>query len=322
MRQLRATLLMTLGLLCAFTSTAAAQDYPARSPRLILPFAPGGSVDIVARSVAAKLGDRLGRQIVVENRTGAGGIIATELVANAPPDGYTLLLVSLAHAVNPWVYKTSYDPVRAFTFIASLGNGASVLAAHPSVPARSVQQLIAYAKSKPNDLRFAHAGVGSFTHTSSVLFTMMANIETTMVSFRGGGPAMLDVMGGHTHLLVNSYLASVQHIRSGKLVGLGVTDTKRTPLLPDVPTIAESGVPGYQAANWWGIAAPAGTPQPIVERLNREIGAVLNSDELKQQFDRDGANIVPMTPAEFTKFFQDELAKWGKVVKEANIKVE
>jgi len=320
--RLQLTLFKTFAVLLALATTAAAQDYPVRSPRLILPFAPGGSVDIVARTVAAKLGDRLGKQVVVENRTGAAGIIATELVANAAPDGYTLLLVSLAHAVNPHVYKTSYDPVRSFTFIASLGNGASVLAAHPSVPARSVQELIAYAKSKPNDLRFAHAGVGSFTHTASVLFTMMAGIDTTMVPFRGGGPAMLDVMGGHTHLLMNSYLAAVQHVRAGKLIALGVTDTKRTPLLPDVPTIDEAGVKGYQAANWWGIGAPAGTPQPIVERLNREINAVLTSDELKKQFDRDGANIVPMTPAEFTRFFQDELAKWGKVVKEANIKPE
>ncbi len=322
MPRLYSTILKTIALSLTLTTAAAAQDYPTRSPRLVLPFSPGGSVDIVARTVAAKLGERLGKQVVVENRTGAGGIIATELVAKAPPDGYTLLLVSLAHAVNPWVYKTNYDPVRAFTFIASLGNGASVLAANPSVPARSVQELIALAKSKPNELRLGHAGIGTFTHTSSVLFTMMAGIEVTMVPFRGGGPAMLDVIGGHSHLLVNSYLASVSHIRSGKLRALGVTDTKRTPLLPDVPTIAESGVPGYHAANWWGIAAPAGTPQPIVERLHKEITAVLNSDELKKQFDRDGANIVKMTPAEFTKFFQDELAKWGKVVKAADIKVQ
>jgi tripartite-type tricarboxylate transporter receptor subunit TctC len=314
--------LKAIALLLALSTTAAAQDYPARSPRLILPFAPGGSVDIVARLVAAKLGDRLGKQVVVENRTGAAGIIATELVANAAPDGYTLLLVSLAHAVNPWVYKPSYDPVRSFSFIASLGNGASVLAVHPSVPARTVQELIAVAKAKPREYAFAHAGIGSFVHTASVLFAMMAGIDTLMVPFRGGGPAMLDVIGGHTHMLMNSYLASVPHIRSGKLRGLGVTDTKRTPLLPDVPTIDEAGVKGYQAANWWGIAAPAGTPQPIVDRLHKEITAVLESEEIRKRFESDGANIVQMTPAEFTRFFQDELAKWGKVVKEANIKPE
>ena len=322
MRPLYSTLLKACGLLFTLTTVAAAQDYPTRSPRLILPFSPGGSVDIVARIVATKLGERLGKQVVVENRPGAGGIIATELVANAPPDGYTLLLVSLAHAVNPWIYKPSYDPVKAFSFIASLGNGASVLTVNPSVPAKSVRELIALAKAKPNDYAFAHAGVGSFTHTASVLFTMMAGIEVVHVPFRGGGPAMLDVIGGHSHLLMNSYLASVPHIRSGKLRPLGVSDTKRTALLPDVPTIAEAGVPGYQAANWWGIAAPAGTPQPVVERLHGEIAAVLNSDELKKQFDRDGANIVQMTPAEFTRYFQAELAKWGKVVKDANIKVE
>ena len=315
-------LLRALGLILALTTAATAQDYPARSPRLILPFAPGGSVDIVARIVAAKLGDRLGKQVVVENRTGAGGIIATELVAKAHPDGYTLLLVSLAHAVNPWIYKPNYDPVGAFTFIASLGNGASVLTVHPSVPAHTVRELIAAAKAKPNEYAFAHAGVGSFVHTASALFAMMAGIDVLQVPFRGGGPAMLDVIGGHTHLLMNSYLASVQHIRSGKLRALGVTDTKRTPLLPDVPTIDEAGVPGYQAANWWGIAAPAGTPQPIVDRLHREITAVLESDEVRKRFEADGANIVQMTPAEFTAFFKVELEKWGKVVKTANIKAE
>jgi tripartite-type tricarboxylate transporter receptor subunit TctC len=197
-----------------------------------------------------------------------------------------------------------------------------VLTVNPSVPAHSVKELIALAKSKPGDYAFAHAGVGSFTHTASVLFAMMANINVVQIPFKGGGPAMIDVMGGHSHLLMNSYLASVPQIRSGKLRPLGVSDTKRTHLLPEVPTIDEAGVPGYQAANWWGIGAPAGTPQPIVDKLNREINAVLDSPEVKQQFDKDGAVIVRMTPAEFAKFFEAELHKWGKVVKEANIKPE
>jgi tripartite-type tricarboxylate transporter receptor subunit TctC len=319
---MRRTLLGAIGLLLAFPAAAGAQDYPTKPVRLIIPFAPGGSVDIVARLVAAKLGERLGQQVIPENRAGAGGIIAMEQAVKAPADGYTIVLVSLAHAVNPSIYKVNYDPVRSVAFVASLGNGASVLTAHPSVPAHSVKELIALAKSKPGDYAFAHAGVGSFTHTASVLFAMMANIDVVQIPFKGGGPAMIDVMGGHSHLLMNSYLASVPHIRSGKLRPLGVSDTKRTHLLPDVPTIDEAGVPGYQAANWWGIGAPAGTPQPIVAKLNAEINAVLDSPEVKKQFDADGAVIVRMSPAEFAKFFEVELGKWGKVVKEANIKPE
>jgi tripartite-type tricarboxylate transporter receptor subunit TctC len=319
---MRKILFAALGLLFAFTAAATAQDYPNKPIRLIIPFSPGGSVDIVARLVAAKLGEKLGQQVVPDNRPGAGGIIAMELAVKAPADGYTIVLVSLAHAVNPSVYKINYDPLRAITYVASLGNGASVLTVHPSVPARSVKELIALAKSKPNEYAFAHAGVGSFTHTASVLFAMMSGIDVTQVPFKGGGPAMIDVMGGHTHLLMNSYLASVPHIRSGKLRPLGVSDTRRTHLLPDVPTIAEAGVPGYQAANWWGIGAPAGTPQPIVEKLSAAIAEVLDSEPVKKQFDTDGAVIVKMNPAEFSQFFKDELEKWAKVVKQANIKPE
>ena len=317
---MRATLLKAFALLLALAAPAAAQDFPSKPLRLIIPFAPGGSVDIVARLAAQKLGDRLGKQVIPENRSGAGAVIGTEMAIAAPPDGHTLLLVSLAHAVNPWVYKLNYDTAKALSFVASLGNGPSVLTVHPSVPANSVKELVALAKSKPGTLHFAHAGVGSFTHTASVLFAMMAGIDTVMIPFKGGGPAMIDVLGGHSHLLMNSYVASLPHVRSGKLRALGVSDTRRSDLLPGVPTIDKSGVPGYQAANWWGIAAPAGTPQPIVERLNKEINAILTSDEVKKQFDVQGAVPVPMSVPEFVKFYDTEHEKWGKVVKAANIK--
>jgi tripartite-type tricarboxylate transporter receptor subunit TctC len=260
--------------------------------------------------------------VTPDNRAGAGGIIGAELASKAPADGYTLLLVSLAHTVNPHIYKVGYDTQRSFSFVTMLGNGPSVLTVNPSVPANTVKELIALAKSKPKEYAFAHAGVGSFTHTASVLFAMMAGIEVEQIPFKGGGPAMIDVMGGHSHLLMNSYLASVPHVRSGKLKALGVSDTRRTHLLPDVPTIAESGVPGYQAANWWGIGVPAGTPQPIINKLHGAIAAVLDSDDVKNQFDKDGASIVRMNPAQFSKFFADEYEKWGKVVKEAKIKPE
>jgi tripartite-type tricarboxylate transporter receptor subunit TctC len=319
---MRATLLKAFALLVAFASPAAAQDFPAKPLRLIIPFAPGGSVDIVARIAAQKLGDRLGKQVLAENRAGAGAVVGTELAIAAPPDGYTLLLLSLAHAVNPHIYKLNYDTKKALTLVASLGNGPSVFTVHPSVPATSVKELIALAKQKPGTLHFAHAGVGSFTHTASVLFSMMAGIDTVMVPFKGGGPAMIDVLGGHSQLLMNSYLASLPHVRSGKLRALGVSDTRRSNLLPGVPTIDEAGVPGYQAANWWGIAVPAGTPKPIVDRLNKEINALLDSDEVKKIFDEQGAVPVPMSVPEFAKFYDDELAKWGKVVKAANMKPE
>jgi tripartite-type tricarboxylate transporter receptor subunit TctC len=319
---MHSTLLKALGLLLALTTAVAAQDYPVKPLRLLIPFPPGGSVDLVGRIVATKLGERLGRQVVVDNRAGAGGIIATELAANSPPDGYTLVVLSMAHAINPWIYKINYDPIRAFAPIASLGNGASVLTVHPSVPANSVKELIALAKSKPGQLHFAHAGVGSFVHTSSVLFAMMAGIDVVQVPFKGGAPAMIDVIGGHTHLLLNSLVASMPHIRSGKLKPLGVSDTQRSDLLSDVPTIAEAGVPGYSAANWWGIAAPAGTPQPVIATLHKEITAVLSSDEVRKRFAAEGAVVVQMSTAEFTKFVETELEKWGKVVKEAKIKAE
>jgi tripartite-type tricarboxylate transporter receptor subunit TctC len=231
-------------------------------------------------------------------------------------------VLSMAHAINPWIYKINYDPIRAFAPIASLGNGASVLTVHPSVPANSVKELIALAKSKPGQLHFAHAGVGSFVHTSSVLFAMMAGIDVVQVPFKGGAPAMIDVIGGHTHLLLNSLVASMPHIRSGKLKPLGVSDTQRSDLLSDVPTIAEAGLPGYSAANWWGIAAPAGTPQPVIATLHKEITAVLSSDEVRKRFAAEGAVVVQMSTAEFTKFVETELEKWGKVVKEAKIKAE
>ena len=317
---MRSMLLKSLAAFLALASPAAAQDFPSKPLRLIIPFAPGGSVDIVARLAAQKLGDRLGRQVVAENRAGAGAVIGTEMAIAAPPDGHTLLLLSLAHAVNPHIYKLNYDTKKQLALVGSLGNGPSVFSVNPSVPATTVKELIAHAKAKPGTLHFAHAGVGSFTHTASVLFSMMAGIDTVMVPFKGGGPAMIDVIGGHSHLLMNSYLASLPHVRSGKLRALGVSDMRRSPLLPDVPTIDEAGVPGYQAATWWGIAVPAGTPAPIVERLNKEMNAFLNSDEVKAIFDKQGATPVPMSVAEFNKFYDDELVKWGKVVKAANIK--
>ena len=309
-------------LLIVLTVIAAAQDYPTKPVRLLIPFAPGGSVDIVARMVGARLGERLGKQVVADNRPGASTAIATEIAVNSPPDGHTLLMISFSHAIAPALQKLPYDSRRAFVPVAILAKGVNVLTVNPSLPASSVKELISLAKTKPKDLLFANAGIGSFTHTSSVLFAMMAGIEVEHVSFKGTGPAAIDVMGGHSQALMTSPVSSLPHIRSGKLRPLGISDTKRSPLLPDLPTIDEAGVPGYEASNWWGIAVPAGTPQPTIDRLHREIAAVLGTDELKKQFAADGAEAVQMSSAEAARFYLAELEKWGKVVKAAHIKAE
>lgn len=316
------TALHAVSLLLAFTTVAAAQDYPTKAMRLIVPFAPGGSVDTVARIVAARLGERLGKQVVVDNRPGASGIIATEIAVNAPADGHTLLMMSFTHTMSPWLRKLPYDPRNAFIPVALLGKGISVLSATPSLPANSVRELIALAKAKPKQLYFANAGIGTFTHVSSVLFAMTAGIEVEHVPFKGSGPAMIDVIGGHTQLILNSIVIAQPHVRSGKLKALAISDTKRSVLFPDLPTIDEAGVPSYEASNWWGIAVPAGTPQPVIERLHGAIAAAQNSDDVKQQFAKDGATIVQISTAEFQRFFLAEMEKWGKVVKQAGIRVE
>ena len=311
-----------VGLLLATAAVAQAQDYPTKPPRLVVPFPPGGSNDVVGRIVATQLGERLGKQVIVDNRGGAGGVLGTEVVANAPPDGYTLLVISLAHTVNPGLYKLKYDPIKSFTPIAMLGSGVNVLTVHPSVPVNSVKELVALAKGKPGHLNYASAGPGSFQHMGTALFLMLAGVDITHVPFKGGGPAMIDVVGGHSQVLFSSLVQTMPHIRSGKLRPLGTGGAKRSPILPDVPTISEAGVPGYEMANWWGIVAPAGTPQPIVDRLAKEIRAVLSSRETQKVFETEGAEVVQKTGAEFGRFIETELAKWQRVVKEAKIKAD
>lgn len=324
-RRMAALAIVSLAATVASPSTPWAQgaaDYPNRPIRLVIPFAPGGSVDLVARIVATGLTKRLGQQVQPDNRAGAGATIGTEIVANAPPDGYTLLQMSLSHAVSPAVYKLKYDPIKSFVPIVFLGSGPSVLTVHPSVPTHSVAELIALAKAKPGELIAANAGVGSFTHITGVLFSMMAGVDIRQVPFKGGGPAMIDVVGGHSNVLFNSYVASQPHVVSGKLRALGVTGTKRTPLFPNVPTIAEAGVPGYEAANWWGFAAPAGTPPDIVKKLHAEVTATLQSPEVQKQFAADGADVQLMSTGDFARFVETEIAKWGRVVREGKVKLE
>jgi tripartite-type tricarboxylate transporter receptor subunit TctC len=317
------SLLLAAGLFAALAGPAFAQaDYPNRPVRLIIPFPPGGSNDVVGRVIAQHLGESLGKQVIVDNRAGAGGVIGTEVASKAAPDGYTLLGISLAHAVNPWLYKLPYDPIKAFAPIGIMGKGPVVLSVNPSLPVQSVKELVALAKSKPGDLQYASAGVGSFQHLSAELFKLTAGVDILHIPFKGGGPAMTDVMGGHTKVLFSSLVQTTPHIKSGKLRALAVGGTERSPVLPDLPTVAEAGVPGYASENWWGIVAPAGTPAPIIEKLYQALTQAQDNPEAKKYFDAEGAAIVKMSTAAFGQFMVSEMDKWQRVVKEGNIKAE
>lgn len=301
-----------------------AQSYPTKPVRLIIPFPPGGSNDIVGRLMGAELTTRIGQQVVIDNRGGAGGIIGSDIAAHSQADGYTLLIISVAYAYNPSIYKSRlrFDPAKAFVPVSILGTGPNALTVNPKIQARTVKELIALAKAKPGMLNYASAGIGSFQHLGTELLRLMAGINIVHVPFKGGGPAMADVIAGNTQLCTGSLLQLIPHIRSGRLRALGVGSAKRNPAVPDVPTIAEAGVPGYEANNWWGILAPAGTSAAIVTRLYREISAILAMPDIQKKFESQGADTVKMTTAEFGKFIAAETAKWAKVVKEAGIKAE
>jgi tripartite-type tricarboxylate transporter receptor subunit TctC len=297
-------------------------QYPSKPIRLVVPFPPGGSNDIVARMLASQLGEKLGQQMVIENKGGAGGVLGTDAAAKAPADGYTLLLASIAYAFAPALYKSlPYDPETSFAPISMLGRGPSALVVHPSVPASSVAELIALAKKNPGKLNYASAGVGSFQHLACAMFVLQAGIDAVHIPYKGGGPAMADVMSGQAQFVMPSLLQVVPHIKSGRLKVLATSGTKRTSVLPGVPIVAET-LPGYSSENWWGLLAPAGTPQPVIERLYGTVSEVLQSKETSQRMENEGAEPVRMAPAEFKRFISSELAKWGKVAREAGIKAE
>jgi tripartite-type tricarboxylate transporter receptor subunit TctC len=326
MPEYHAALLAAAGVWLAMTTAAPAQDpakdYPNKPVRLIVPFPPGAINDSVGRMIASQLTARLGKQFVVDNRSGAGGVIGSELAANAPKDGYTLLIVSLVNAVNPWLYKLPYDPIKSFAPIATLASAPNVLVVHPDQPVTSVKELIALARQKPGQVQYASGGVGSFQHLGGELFKLMAGVDMLHVAFKGGGPALIDVLGGHTKVIFATTITALPHLRSGKLRALGVGGRERSAVLPDLPTIAEAGVPGYEAVNWIGIVAPAGTPAPIVAKLQQEIVAIQDSNELQKQFAAEGVEIMRMSSAETGAFMVQEMGKWERVVKEGGIKPE
>jgi len=296
------------------------QNYPTRPIRLIVPQAPGGSNDIMARFIGNYLTERLGRQVVVDNRPGAEGMLGTEIVARSAPDGYTLLMVSAAFTMNPAVRKVPYDPLKAFDWVAMLGSGPTVLTVGPSLPVNSVQELLAVGKAKPGHLNMAAStGAGHFW---SAFFRSLSGVDLVILVYKGGFPAMIDVMGGQAHMTVGSIIQALPYIRSGKLKPLATGGAKRSATLPDLPTIAEAGVPGYTAGNWWALAAAAGTPPAIIARINTEVARYLNLPETRKRFTNDGAEVDIKTPGELRKMILSDMAQWAKVAKETGMRTE
>jgi tripartite-type tricarboxylate transporter receptor subunit TctC len=302
--------------------SADAAKFPSRPIRMIVPFPPGGSNDILGRFLAQKMTDRLGQQTVVDNRAGADGIIGTELAARAPADGYTVLIVSTSFAMNPAIHKLPYDPVKSLTPISLIAAGGNLIAINPSLPVNSIKDLIALAKAKPGQIRYSSSGIGGFNHFGGELFNTMAGVKLAHIPYKGGGPAMLDVMSGQVEVMFGTLIQALSHVRSGKLKPLGVGSAKRSPLLPDVPTIAEAGVPGYDGSIWWGLLGPAGIPRPIVDKLNTEIGAILRDPEMAKRLVGEAAEPVVETPEAFGKMIVNDIGKWSRIAKHAGMSAD
>lgn len=314
-----------LGMFTALSpGVAVAQDYPTKPIRVVVGFPPGGGADFVARLVAQKLGDVINQQVIVDNRAGANGIIATEMVAKSAPDGYTLLLgVSATHAINPSVYaKLPYDAVKDFVPVSELALTPLILVVHPSLPVKNVEDLIKLAKAKPGELNFASAGTGNVTHLAAELFRSMTATNMVHVPYKGSAPAIVDLMAGQVTMYFDTMPSSLPHVRSGKLKALAVTSAKRSLAAPEIPTVAESGVPGFETSSWFGVFAPANTAQTVIAALHRELSKALTTADSVDRMKGQGLDPVVNTPAEFAAVIKNDIGKWARVVKEANIKVQ
>ena len=315
---LAATVLVALSM-----SAARAQDYPSRPVRVVVPFSPGGAVDGPMRVIAQELSKRLGTQVIVDNKPGAGATIGTEAVAKAPPDGYTLLLASQTNAISATLYpKLSYEPIEDFAPISLIGREPGVLVVHPSLPVKTFQEFVAYVKERPGRIDYASSGNGSGQHLFVALLASMTGMKMNHVPYRGSGQATADLLGGQVQMAIPGTAGMVGHIKAGKLRALAVTGAKRSPQLPDVPTVIESGVPGYEAYIWMGLLAPKGTPAPIIDKLFRELTQVLATSEVKPYMASAGIEIVGSTPAEFGAFFRSEKELWAKVIRETGAKID
>ena len=319
----RSSIVIGIVIGCCTASAAMSQTYPTRPVRLIVPSSPGGGTDISARIIAPKLSEYLGQQVVVENRPGAGTMIGGEVVAKSPPDGHTLLMCVSTLAINPAVYrKVPYEALRDFAPITLAVTLPNVIVGHPSLPARNVKELLALARARPGELTFASAGLGTSPHLSMELFLSLTRTKMLHVPYKGSGPGVTDLIAGQVQVMAPNMLSAYPHIKSGRMRAYGVTSAKRAAGAPEIPTIAEAGVPGYEAVQWYGVLAPAATPRAIVTRLHGEIVKVLQQPDVKDRLGKDGAEPVGSTPEEFAAFIRAETVKWAKVVRDAGIQPE
>ena len=320
----RFTLVASIAFAALFPSGALAQAYPNKPIRLVVPYAPGGATDIISRAVAVELSKTLGQAVNADNRPGAGANLGSEMVARSAPDGYTLLTsASSLHGITPFLYKKlNYDPNKDLAPVIVLAGFANVLVVHPAVPANSVKDVIALVKAQPGKFTCASSGSGSTIHMSCEMFKHMVGVDITHVPYKGSGPAVTDLMGGQVNMMFDNIPSSITHIRSGKLRALATTGAKRSPMLPDLPTIAESGVPGYESTAWFGIAVPAGTPKDIVARLNAEGQKAVKSPEFVKRMTDLGYEIVGGTPEQMAAMIQDEYKRWGPIVIASGAKVD
>jgi tripartite-type tricarboxylate transporter receptor subunit TctC len=302
---------------------AGAQTYPTRAVRIIVPFPPGGGTDIISRTIAQKLNETWSQPVVVDNRGGANGIIGTDLGAKSKPDGYTLLVVIATHAINPSLYKKlPYDTANDFAPITLMAQYPFILTVHPTLPAKSVKEFIAIAKARPGQLSYASSGNGSGPHLAFELFNNMAKISAVHVPYKGAGPANIDLISGQVQAFMNNLLAAMPHVKTGKLRVLGVTSANRSQATPEVPTVAESGLPGYEVIGWYALLAPAGTPQPILTNVHADVAAALRVPAVNNRLSSEGAKPVGSPPEAFSKFLAADIKKWAKVVKDAKVTAE
>ena len=308
---------------CSSALAQASGGYPNKPIKLVVPYPPGGPTDIVARVVAQKLSEQLGQSIIIDNRPGAGANLGAEAVARSPADGYTLMVATTAHAINPALFsKLNYSITKDFAPISQLTAGPLVIVATPNLAANNVKELIALAKSKNGEINFASSGNGQSTHLSAELFNAMAGTKMNHIPYKGSAPALTDVMSGQADLMFDTMLSAMPFVKGGKLKAIAVTSAQRSPVAPDIPTIAESGLPGYEAIAWNGLFAPAGTPKEVVDQINAALKKVLEAPDVKQRFDAQGFAAQWGTPADFGKFVQSEVDKWAKVVKTSGAKVD
>jgi len=313
--------LLLLALAAALPAASAQTGWPNKPVRMVVPFPPGGNTDILARMLAPRLANEYGQQFIVDNRGGAGGTVGAEIAARAVPDGYTIIVVASTYASSAALYKLPYDPVKGIQPVSLLTTGPLVLAANPSVKATSLNELIELARSKPGALSYGSSGTGGVPHLATELFRQMTRTDMVHIPYKGDTPAVADLLGGHIQFLMSSPLVLIPQIKAGKLRGLAVTSAKRSPVMPELPAIGEQ-VPGYAVESWFGVWVPAGTPAAIVSRLNRSIGEFLKDPEALTRLRADGVEPAHDTPEEFRRFIAEEIAKWSKVVKAGNIKVE